>query len=595
MLDITVEELWREGLPSGTTLVGGSEGLGRTVSGTATMRARTPAFPPFHGGELALISLRLLAQVDLHARPDRLIHQLADARVAAIIFLDAGGDSASASATRDAADLLGIPVFACPPGASAESVDAALHRALAGRRETMLRRVQELQQEFTSLAFAGHGVPAIVERLAHVTGLPAVWEDRDLELRAWSAPPSANGALAALSQLAADLPTAVRGARLPLLRWAKERSTVGGTGGRSADVVVLPMQADPSPSAASWKRLLVTFGAGGDVTGYLSLLGRNGSISPDARLALSSAGLAASIEALRSTTVAEAHGKASTGVVRDWVTGRFRSKQELEAQLAHIGHTPAAPYGVILMEGTIPNELAARIAGTLSPATAASDPPRAAPLTCVMDELRTVLVVPDVDPAAFATAADAIHSLLAAADGDPPSSVQRDGEAFAGIGRVASAVQDVPSAYRDALQAMAIARRLGGRHRVAFFGTLGVYRLLTAVQPEAELRQFYDDMIGPLLAHDKKTHGDLMRTLDAYLTAGGSVVETADKLHTHRNTVLYRIVRIIEILKIDVRQAEHRLDLHLALRAGEVLGVVERTSGESALEELTALELKLPA
>jgi len=142
---------------------------------------------------------------------------------------------------------------------------------------------------------------------------------------------------------------------------------------------------------------------------------------------------------------------------------------------------------------------------------------------------------------------------------------------------------------------MAIARRLGGRHRVAFFGTLGVYRLLTAVQPEAELRQFYDDMIGPLLAHDKKTHGALMRTLDAYLTAGGSVVETADKLHTHRNTVLYRIVRIIEILKIDVRQAEHRLDLHLALRAGEVLGVVERTSGESALEELTALELKLPA
>ena len=85
-------------------------------------------------------------------------------------------------------------MLSTPPHHTAEMVDVDLHRHLAGRREALLRRSQELQQEFTALAFAGRGLPVIVERLAAITGLPAAWEDRALELRGWATPPVANGA-----------------------------------------------------------------------------------------------------------------------------------------------------------------------------------------------------------------------------------------------------------------------------------------------------------------------------------------------------------------------------------------------------------------
>ena len=54
MAGISVEEVREAALPAGTVLLGGRAGLHRGVSGTAILRARTPAFPPLHGGELAL-------------------------------------------------------------------------------------------------------------------------------------------------------------------------------------------------------------------------------------------------------------------------------------------------------------------------------------------------------------------------------------------------------------------------------------------------------------------------------------------------------------------------------------------------------------
>ena len=110
---------------------------------------------------------------------------------------------------------------------------------------------------------------------------------------------------------------------------------------------------------------------------------------------------------------------------------------------------------------------------------------------------------------------------------------------------------------------------------MAYFGSLGVYRLLAAVSPTEELSSFYQDTLGALVAHDHKSGGELLRTLDAYIACGGSPLDTAHRLHAHRNTVLYRLDRIAELLGVDVRQPEQRLLFHLALRAGEVLGELQ--------------------
>jgi purine catabolism regulator len=124
-------------------------------------------------------------------------------------------------------------------------------------------------------------------------------------------------------------------------------------------------------------------------------------------------------------------------------------------------------------------------------------------------------------------------------------------------------------AAREAEQALSMGRRLFGPDSATSFGDLGLYRLLYALQPLPELAGYRQDVLGPLRARDRG--GVLMQTLAAYLATNGSPTDAADRLHLHRNTVLYRLGRIEELLQVDLRDADVRLALHLALKIGDVL------------------------
>src|SRR2546423_874060 len=124
-------------------------------------------------------------------------------------------------------------------------------------------------------------------------------------------------------------------------------------------------------------------------------------------------------------------------------------------------------------------------------------------------------------------------------------------------------------AAHHAEQAVTMGRRLFGPDSATAFKNLGLYRLLYALEPLPELRAFRDDALGRLGAKDRR--GVLLETLGAYLATNGSPTEAADLLHLHRNTVLYRLGRIEDLLGVDLRNAEVRLGLHLALKIGEIL------------------------
>lgn len=51
-------------------------------------------------------------------------------------------------------------------------------------------------------------------------------------------------------------------------------------------------------------------------------------------------------------------------------------------------------------------------------------------------------------------------------------------------------------------------------------------------------------------------HGDLMLTADCFLDNGMNVSETARKLYMHRNTLIYRLNKIMKMCGIDLRNFE---------------------------------------
>jgi purine catabolism regulator len=88
-----------------------------------------------------------------------------------------------------------------------------------------------------------------------------------------------------------------------------------------------------------------------------------------------------------------------------------------------------------------------------------------------------------------------------------------------------------------------------------------------------ELRAFQRDVLGPLENSDAARRSEFVRTLDAFLRAGGNHMRAARDLNVHRNTLIYRLERIQELLGgANLEDPENRLNLQLALKIRAALG-----------------------
>jgi DNA-binding PucR family transcriptional regulator len=99
----------------------------------------------------------------------------------------------------------------------------------------------------------------------------------------------------------------------------------------------------------------------------------------------------------------------------------------------------------------------------------------------------------------------------------------------------------------------------------------GLDALLSELQPVERMRAFCETQLGPLRTYDRVHGADLVRTLDAYFTSGGSPSATARALGTHRNTVLYRLRRIEDLSNARLHDPLVSLQLQLALRIAATL------------------------
>lgn len=103
--------------------------------------------------------------------------------------------------------------------------------------------------------------------------------------------------------------------------------------------------------------------------------------------------------------------------------------------------------------------------------------------------------------------------------------------------------------------------------------SMGTYRLLLRVlvsDPE-EIRTFFEETIAPLVHYDDQYRTQLLLTLRAYLSNNCNMNATAESLFAHRHTVAYRLDRIQELTGLDPRQAEHREQLGLGLKAYKII------------------------
>lgn len=141
------------------------------------------------------------------------------------------------------------------------------------------------------------------------------------------------------------------------------------------------------------------------------------------------------------------------------------------------------------------------------------------------------------------------------------------GSVTIGISRFIENPLYVGEGINQAKRALEFGRRLltKSQIRVFHYDDLGVYRLLLNTD-EKEMATFCQEILGPLLEYDKANKADLVSTLEAVLTYDMNLQKSADALFIHYNTLRYRFQRIQEITKLDLRSADDRLNVQVALK-----------------------------
>ncbi len=135
-----------------------------------------------------------------------------------------------------------------------------------------------------------------------------------------------------------------------------------------------------------------------------------------------------------------------------------------------------------------------------------------------------------------------------------------------GIGHLAKDLSNIPQSFREARQALEIGQRLFGEGNLHSFARLGIYRLLFHLYGQKELANFYSETLGPLLDANSRGNGALIETLEGFFRCNGNLSETARSMHLHRNSLLYRLGRIEELLGRSLEDPELRLSLQIALK-----------------------------
>jgi sugar diacid utilization regulator len=103
------------------------------------------------------------------------------------------------------------------------------------------------------------------------------------------------------------------------------------------------------------------------------------------------------------------------------------------------------------------------------------------------------------------------------------------------------------------------------------FGKLDIFALFSGLRTNGDIKEFSGRMIGRLKEYDKMNDSNNIEFLKLYLQEDGSVIRISRRLYMHRNTVMYKIKKIEDILECNLSAAIDKTQLIVAFIIDDIL------------------------
>ena len=115
------------------------------------------------------------------------------------------------------------------------------------------------------------------------------------------------------------------------------------------------------------------------------------------------------------------------------------------------------------------------------------------------------------------------------------------------IGEKCDNISKLQKSFHETSKTNAVLEHIGRTNEIVFYDQMGFYRMLMAYENTAPMKRFADEVLGEIIAYEKKAHTQLMETMWTYFECDCNLQRTADKLFSHKNTVKYRLQRVEQL------------------------------------------------
>ncbi|MCI8659607.1 MAG: hypothetical protein HFG54_05100 [Lachnospiraceae bacterium] len=150
-------------------------------------------------------------------------------------------------------------------------------------------------------------------------------------------------------------------------------------------------------------------------------------------------------------------------------------------------------------------------------------------------------------------------------------------KAYCGISSTFEQLIQIPVAYRQSEAAIRLGRLMEKETGcIYFYKNYYYYHMLEIVHHEMDLRMMYNKRLEIVLEDDKKHNSNNFHILEVFLEKNLSVSDTAAELFLHRNSIVYRIKKLEQILHIDFGSSEMVQRLYFSLMCHRYLTALEK-------------------
>lgn len=131
------------------------------------------------------------------------------------------------------------------------------------------------------------------------------------------------------------------------------------------------------------------------------------------------------------------------------------------------------------------------------------------------------------------------------------------------FGRVYSPITKIRESFEEALFVMNMFHKIGKQGGIIKnYYDIGFYQILRVVHNANEFAVYYNERMAQIEEYDRLNGTNLTETLWAYLDNDCNLSHTASELFIHINTLRYRLTKVEELTKTDLKNASHIMDFY---------------------------------